>query len=296
MISHTVAITILKHFILGACFTILVSLSIAAAHPFFKIDTLWPFELYDRRFSADRWASPFFYDREIKGYYPLDRRAPRRWFVDAVAMPFTRTPGIQLIAVTAQAASPTPEIHETRVTPPFWSLVYEYPYPPIPANSNLHNPGWFGEPTATQAQRNVTYIEQATGLPFLAMYGADGIREGPNNTPIKESIWSIRLPWMMEVDWWGRIHRILPLQPIWSGFILNTIFWACVIAFGRWAWVCAVTQPRTRRRFAQHRCVVRRCGFPLAGAERCPECGTEQLPVLLGNRKPRERRKPGSGQ
>lgn len=271
--------------VIGMVVTLCISWSVAILHPYLAIDTWPPVKTDDGRFSAERWLSPFFHRRPLQGYHPPQRLAPRRWFVDDVSLLFEPAPFIQLIAISAQDERPTPENGETVATPPFWSLVYKYPYTPIPMDSKLHHPGWFGEPTAAQAQRNVTYIEQATGLPFLAMYGADGIREGPNNTPIKESIWSIRLPWMMEVDWWGRIHRILPLKPIWSGFILNTIFWAGVVAFGRWAWVCAVRRPRIRRRFAQHRCVVQRCGFPLANAPRCPECGAEQLPVLLGQRK-----------
>lgn len=270
-------------FFLAAVVTLLISWLIAILHPYLAISTSPPLKTRDARFSADRWLSPFIYKLDQNGYHPPQPLAPRSWYVYNLNFQHKLKPGIQLIAISAHNASPTPDDPGTIGTPPFWSLCYKYPYPPIPVNSNLHNPGWFGEPTAEQAQRNLTYVEQATGLPFLAMYGADVIREG--STPIRESIWSIRLPWLMEVDWWGHIHRILPLKPIWSGFALNTIFWAVVIASAHWAWACAVTQPRIRRRYSQRRCVVRRCGFPLAGAPRCPECGTEQLPVLLG-RKP----------
>ena len=69
---------------------------------------------------------------------------------------------------------------------------------------------------------------------------------------------------------WG--VRILPLRPIASGFLYNTIFYAVPL------WVL-VTGPFALRRFIRTKrglCV--KCGYDLKGAEHevCPECGTEQ--------------------
>ncbi|MCA9312139.1 MAG: hypothetical protein KDA21_13080 [Phycisphaerales bacterium] len=66
-------------------------------------------------------------------------------------------------------------------------------------------------------------------------------------------------------------HIRLPIQPIWTGFALNTLFYASVLALvtagGVRTWSDIVVAVRQRR----GRCVA--CGYDSHGLERCPECG-----------------------
>ena len=60
---------------------------------------------------------------------------------------------------------------------------------------------------------------------------------------------------------------LLPLRPLWPGFLVDTAFWG-VAAFVVRS-VPGFVRRRVRRR--RGRCV--RCGYELAGVATCPECG-----------------------
>ena len=71
--------------------------------------------------------------------------------------------------------------------------------------------------------------------------------------------------------WMNFIPRALPARPIWSGFTINTIFYAALL------WLLAFG-PLAARRFIRHkrgRCI--KCGYDLRGTSGggggCPECG-----------------------
>lgn len=62
--------------------------------------------------------------------------------------------------------------------------------------------------------------------------------------------------------------RVIPLEPIWSGLLLNTlVFGAAFLAFGT-----GLSMLRARGRRRANRCVS--CGYPLGELACCPECGT----------------------
>ena len=68
----------------------------------------------------------------------------------------------------------------------------------------------------------------------------------------------------------GERLRALPLRPIWSGFAINTVFYAAIL----WPLICG---PFARRRHIRRKrglCVA--CGYDLRHADHdvCPECGT----------------------
>lgn len=269
---------------IGAGLTTLISWTLAATHPSISRNQTFDRKFHDEWFSAARWLRPFVFDRDINGVFP-PRYASRVWRVRSVGEWSVYAPGVQRIAAKAteyqEPAGGT--AFENQALPPFWSLSQRDPRKlPAPSPTPIvieHR----GGPTPFQTENGARYIEQATGLPFLSMYGAALVEW--NGATVQQNFWSIPLPWEMRNDPYNSSNRILPLKPIWRGFLLNTLFWSATVFVASWVWKHAVTHRRVRRRFAQHRCVVRRCGFPLAGAPRCPECGTEQLPVLLG-RKP----------
>lgn len=67
--------------------------------------------------------------------------------------------------------------------------------------------------------------------------------------------------------------RLLPLKPIWRGFMANTLF------YGLACW-CAVMTVRWLRR---HRRLLRgccpECGYPIGTSARCSECGSPLTPL-----------------
>jgi len=66
--------------------------------------------------------------------------------------------------------------------------------------------------------------------------------------------------------------RRIPIEPLWSGLIVNIAFWTLVIWWAERAWCWAVRVSRAR----PGACTA--CGYDLAGLSRraisqCPECG-----------------------
>jgi hypothetical protein len=68
----------------------------------------------------------------------------------------------------------------------------------------------------------------------------------------------------------GRQYIALPTRPLWTGTLVNTIFYGVLL------WLLAGGPFRSRRQWRQGRGLCLRCGYDLRGADhaRCPECGT----------------------
>ena len=66
-----------------------------------------------------------------------------------------------------------------------------------------------------------------------------------------------------------RNHDLLPMRPIFPGFLINTLFYAVVL------WLLWSTSFATRRLIRRRRGRCVRCGYDLRHAEHevCPECG-----------------------
>jgi hypothetical protein len=70
-----------------------------------------------------------------------------------------------------------------------------------------------------------------------------------------------------------RGQRILPLRPIWPGFLFNTLIYAAAL------WGLLFTPGVLRRTVRRRRGRCTRCAYDLRGIEHdvCPECG-ESVP------------------
>jgi hypothetical protein len=121
-------------------------------------------------------------------------------------------------------------------------------------------------------------IVEASGWPFLALTDELSATSTSKLLPRRGGLpiaWDFR--WFAKRPVVGRPAqfallappgaREIPIQPIWFGFVADTIFYA-VLSAGLWM---SFLVARNRRRWKKGNCP--RCAHPLAGAPRCPECG-----------------------
>jgi hypothetical protein len=77
----------------------------------------------------------------------------------------------------------------------------------------------------------------------------------------------------------GDFPRVLPLRPLWPGFLINTVFYGLIL----WLIICGPFVLRRLIRIKRGRCP--KCGYDLRGAPPevgagggCPECGWNRPP------------------
>lgn len=111
-----------------------------------------------------------------------------------------------------------------------------------------------------------TEYRRSTGLPMysLDLYLWSRPIQGASMgiSPSKGLIGGVKNPLKRE-----RIWRRLPLRPIWSGFAINTLFYACL------SWLVLFAPFAVRRHLRGRRGACGRCGYDLANLDACPECG-----------------------
>lgn len=161
----------------------------------------------------------------------------------------------------------------------------------------------YGPMTSVELQRKVKHLESLPISDVMPNWGVlDEFSEKINTGPIREqsvfegrgwprlSLWCIRVIILRNVidnqqeNYGSRglivtpllpyepgSPRILPLYPIWSGFLVNTLFYAAFL------WLL-IPGPFVLRRFIRlKRGLCPWCGHNLSGADHvaCPECGIE---------------------
>ena len=117
-------------------------------------------------------------------------------------------------------------------------------------------------------------IRDRTGWPFRCLQAEKWL---VNDSPVKQyqtrfAVASVPVSYQYDV-WPITDTRPLAVLPIWSGFAINTVFYAAML------WLLAFG-PFTARRFIRNKrghCI--KCGYDLRGSsggggEVCPECGT----------------------
>lgn len=84
--------------------------------------------------------------------------------------------------------------------------------------------------------------------------------------------------WNQTLSWWEsgvgvpnplspRQMAVLPMSPLWPGFVVNSIFYAGT------AWLLLLTTRVSRRRLRARRGLCTVCKYPITGHTVCPECG-----------------------
>ncbi len=155
----------------------------------------------------------------------------------------------------------------------------------FPAASVLSHPV---RPDEIKKTRRFRYVETAVGWPFPSMYGSISYRLGTEPDPVHGLLWeSLRYEWAAPVPAalcitpaFRLSHTaampefFVPLKPILTGSVLNTAFFGMVYT-AIWTLTCRlwriISGATKRERKKRGECV--KCGYPLEGLQRCPECG-----------------------
>ncbi len=134
-------------------------------------------------------------------------------------------------------------------------------------------PEWsaFAEPRDWARPYGDFYVEQASGWPLLCLR-LDGPMTIGNDLAsfYSEMSGRLELPWF-ERPW----QNVVPYQPIWIGFGINTVFYAAPL------WLLTLGPFAARRMIRRKRGRCIKCGYDLRGAEHevCPECGADGISV-----------------
>ncbi|MCH9057265.1 MAG: hypothetical protein IIB55_01415 [Planctomycetes bacterium] len=153
---------------------------------------------------------------------------------------------------------------------------------PLPADRTLRAPSWSKAATAssddpdsyTDGQAHLSWRDVASGWPMLALRfrertarksGLAGNRNLINTTVTIQYGHPI-------TDRFG-LHNILPLRPVWPGFVINTFLFTIPAYLVLVIVGAGTAMLRRRRRRRKGLCTA--CGYDLAGLNggRCPECG-----------------------
>lgn len=145
-------------------------------------------------------------------------------------------------------------------------VVWDHPPAPDWINSPVMTRQWSivrdRPPTAmgSTISEDDFWIEYAHGWPWLSMVGRLRIDENI----IEESTWAVPAT---QSNVFNADDRLVPLHPIWPGFIINTI------CFGMAGWFVFGAPFAIRRllRYRQGSCLI--CGYPRGTSFVCTECG-----------------------
>jgi len=141
-------------------------------------------------------------------------------------------------------------------------------------------PSWsrLAQRPALDRDPELLFIEEGRGWPMLSMYWhADAHiimdQDARSIDPVGLSRPLLELHDAIDVGrpelWADPILkvRVLPLRPIWSGFAINTIFYAAIL----WMIFAAPFALRRHRRIKRGLCPA--CAYPIGTSEVCTECG-----------------------
>jgi hypothetical protein len=139
-------------------------------------------------------------------------------------------------------------------------------------------PKWARFAIPNCASHNSMYhvIGVASGWPFLSMWGGETQCAPPFDAPHRTSHFAIalssaapRLPGQ-PISFPAPHSRLVPLAPIWPGFLWNTFLYTGILL----AIASALYAPfaiRRHHRMKSARCLT--CGYPIGASTCCTECG-----------------------
>jgi hypothetical protein len=187
-----------------------------------------------------------------KGYWTFSVRRGTGWTqIDANA------------SATDLPASTRLDIDRT-LRPPAWSKI---------AMAQSDDPD-----SSVDGQAFLRWTDVATGWPMLALR----FRERTASTHLRSGAQGqirvqVTTQYGYEISDRSGLHNILPLRPVWPGFIVNMLLFAVppyllLVLVGS-----GIAMIQRRRRLRRGCCTA--CGYDLAGLDgsRCPECGASDM-------------------
>ena len=129
-------------------------------------------------------------------------------------------------------------------------------------------PSWSIVHSRSRGERD-RFLEEARGWPALALRSEVMISSYSYGNPTARARDAIVLRVVQEGRWGG---LLLPLRPIWSGFLIDTAF------FGSIAFAVLFGPGMARRAARRSRGQCLRCGYDMRAiaSATCPECGALQ--------------------
>jgi len=139
-------------------------------------------------------------------------------------------------------------------------------------------------------------MENRTGLPFLSLRHVEVVNDLGNTLGSGKSLFPTTVlargvpnPFASKIHGlvrkpWNRA-KALPLELLWLGAILNTLFYAGLLGLV----VSVVSHNRERRR--RRRSLCAHCGYSIVGLTRCPECGRDVAQEQFAARQRRRARR-----
>ena len=162
-----------------------------------------------------------------------------------------------------------------------WSEVF-WPYDSLPLNTNVHV---LSPSEIDQSRLSNKHLDGQYGIrqewPLLTWDSIAAGEQGPLSYYVYQQGWPARSlrGWCYKVNGSPKTEyalfkqlgskrfAVLPLQPLWPGFAINTIFYAAVL----WLPVAGLSALRRRRRSKRGLCPA--CAYPVGNSAVCTECG-----------------------
>ena len=112
-------------------------------------------------------------------------------------------------------------------------------------------------------------MHDARGWPNLALWSSyDGSCDPQNQWRVLDNVYGIKIDHSDLLSNREISHqRFLPLRPIWSGFIINTLFYGALV------WLVVLGSFVLRRFLRSKRGLCKKCAYPLGTSSVCSECG-----------------------
>jgi hypothetical protein len=165
---------------------------------------------------------------------------------------------VSLTVVRASRSGAT-DIEITWHRSTFFPYVDESPLSLVPAWTGLQ------EPSAPLLVAEFTIVE-IRGWPVTALWTSHTNTFPTGSLQTRHGLrtaWTRRIPLIN-----GAKYKVaLPLQPIWPGFAINTLFYAGVL------WVMCAVSLALRRMIRRRRGQCPACAYPIGSSTVCTECG-----------------------
>ena len=143
---------------------------------------------------------------------------------------------------------------------------------PLPLKTTIAPPAWsrFHDCESPLSGEISAYIEEGRGWPMISLSYGTSFANDSSLKQIRRPLvvdgiaMGVRPPRQVR---YGPVPKALPLQPIWPGFAINTVFYAALF----WLLFAAPFALRRRRRIRRGLCP--KCAYPVGDSPVCTECG-----------------------